>query len=329
MKLLTFRRRGEGISRIGALTLQGEVVDLSSAHTSYLHEKEEASSKHLAITSLPSDMAEFIRGGQASLKAAEMALTYVQEKKDQKMTLGPNVEKWVMSQEEVEFLPPILHPGKMISAGMNYQEHLADSGSDAPEMPVAFSKFYSSLVGHHGKIYYTDQTTTLDYEIELAFVIGKKGKYIKRDEAMDYVYGYTIFNDVSERTLQFREMKQGLLLGGKNMDTFGPLGPWIVTKDEIEDPHNLRMILKVNGEIRQDSNTKYMMFHICDQIAYWSSLMSLHPGDLFATGTPSGVALGRKPHPELYYLKPGDRIEASIEGLGILMNQVVREPKDK
>jgi len=165
------------------------------------------------------------------------------------------------------------------------------------------------------------------HEIELAFVIGKKGKYIKRDEAVEYIYGYTIYNDISERDLQTSEMKHGLLLGGKNMDTFAPIGPWIVTRDEIEDPHNLTMILRVNGEIRQNSNTKHMIHGIFDQIAYWSSLMTLYPGDIFGTGTPSGVAIGRKPSPEPYYLKPGDIVEAEIEGLGVLVNRVVRETK--
>ena len=123
-------------------------------------------------------------------------------------------------------------------------------------------------------------------------------------------------------------MKHGLLLGGKNMDTFSPMGPWIVTKDEIQDPHNLSLILRINGEVRQRSNTKNMIYNIVDQISYWSNFMTLYPGDLFGTGTPSGVALGRKPDPDPYYLKPGDTMEAEIEGVGVLMNRVIQEPRE-
>jgi len=300
-------------------------VDLNATYASYLYEKGEPNPIQFAHAYIPMDMIEFINGDQTSLKAAETAIAYVEGKKDKGTLWGLNSEKLLMSQKEIEFLPPILRPSKMISAGMNYREHLADSGRTAPEMPVAFLQSPFAFVGHLSDILSTKKTPTLDYEIELAFIIGKKGKYIERDEATKYIYGYTIYNDISERGLQSYEMKHGLLLGGKNMDTFSPIGPWIVTKDEIKNPHNLTMILKVNGEIRQHSNTKHMIFNIFDQVAYWSSLMTLYPGDIFGTGTPSGVAMGRKPSPESYYLKPGDTVEAEIEGLGVLMNRVVKE----
>ncbi|MFH1007918.1 MAG: fumarylacetoacetate hydrolase family protein, partial [Candidatus Latescibacterota bacterium] len=216
-------------------------------------------------------------------------------------------------------------PSKMISAGMNYGEHLVEIGKTPPERPIAFSQLPSTFLGHRGEILWTKNTPELDYEIELAFIIGKKGKYIERDKAIEYVYGYTIHNDVSERRLLRDDIKNGMVLGGKNMDTFAPLGPWIVTKDEIKDPHNLKLTLRVNGEIRQNSNTKHMLFNIFDQIAYWSRFLTLYPGDIFATGTPSGVASRRKPSPEPFYLKPGNIVEAEIEGLGVLMNKVVKE----
>jgi 2-keto-4-pentenoate hydratase/2-oxohepta-3-ene-1,7-dioic acid hydratase in catechol pathway len=274
-------------------------------------------------------MIGFIHGGEISLKAAGTALAHAEAKKQKGNPLGLDSENLLVSEEEIEYMPPILHPSKMLSAGMNYREHLAESDKDAPEMPVAFFQSPSAFVGHGGEIVWTRKTTALDYEIELAFVIGKKGRYIKRDEAVEYIYGYTIYNDISERDLQLSEMKHGLLLGGKNMDTFAPIGPWIVTQDEIGDPHNLTMTLRVNGEIRQDSNTKHMIYGIFDLIAYWSSLMTLYPGDIFGTGTPSGVAIGRKPSPEPYYLKPGDIVEAEIEGLGVLVNRVAREANVK
>ncbi len=326
MKLLTFRGPLERAGKIGALDAQGEVVDLNSAYAAYLREQGGPAAARSADACLPAEMIAFIEGGRASLDAAEAALAYIREKKERGEHPGIRDENLVMDQDEIEFLPPILHPGKMISAGMNYAEHLADSGRSAPELPVAFSKLASSLVGHRGNILYTDQTPTLDYEVELAVIIGKKGKRIKRDEAAEYIYGYTIFNDISERKLQLGEMKHGLLLGGKNGDGFGPMGPWITTKEELADPHNLRLMLRVNGESRQDSNTRHMIYDIFDQIVYWSSLMTLYPGDIFATGTPSGVAFGRRPDPEPYYLKPGDTIEAEIEGLGVLRNKVIEEP---
>jgi 2-keto-4-pentenoate hydratase/2-oxohepta-3-ene-1,7-dioic acid hydratase in catechol pathway len=324
MKLLTFRRRGELAARVGAMSGRGEVIDLTSAYAAYLHEKGESDPTGSAQASIPMDMVEFIRMGQASLKSAATAIAYVEERGAKGTPLGRNAEHLLMARDQIEFLPPVPRPSKMISAGMNYREHLADSGKPGPEKPVAFLQVPSAFVGHQGDIVWTERTPTLDYEIELAFIIGKRGKYIGRDKAIDYVYGYTIYNDISERTLQLDEMKHGLLLGGKNMDTFAPMGPWIVTKDEIKDPHNLTLILKVNGEVRQHSNTRNMTFNIFDQITYWSSLMTLYQGDIFGTGTPAGVALGRRPNPEPYYLKPGDTVEAEIEGLGALINRVVK-----
>ena len=169
-------------------------------------------------------------------------------------------------------------------------------------------------------------TPELDYEIEFSFVIGKKGKHITRDEAIDYVFGYTIINDVSERYLQLKyEQYVGTILRLQKHGYFWTSGPWLVTKDEIKDPQNLNMILRVNGEVRQNVNTKHMLVDMLDQIVYWSRLMTIYPGDIFTTGTPAGCALGFKPDPKPYYLKPGDIVEAEIEGLGTLINKVVEE----
>ena len=329
MKLLTFRRRGALAARVGALSDRGEVIDLAAAYASYLHGKGEPNPIGLTQALIPADMAEFIGGGQASLKFASDAIAYVEKRRAEQTPTGLHAEPLLMSQDQIEFLPPVPRPSKMISAGMNYREHLADSGRPGPERPVAFFQISSAFVGHLGNIAWTPKTPTLDYEIELAFVIGKKGKYIDRREAMEYVYGYTVYNDISERDLQLYEMGHGLLLGGKNGDTFAPMGPWIVTKDEVKDPQNLTLTLKVNGEVRQHSNTKHMTFNILDQITYWSSIMTLYPGDIFGTGTPSGVALGRKPDPKPFYLKPGDLVEAEIEGVGLLINRVIEEIEGK
>lgn len=329
MRLLTFRKRGALMAKVGAMSIRGEVIDLTAAYASYLHEKGESNPMGLAQTLIPTDMVEFIGGGQASLESASAAITHVEEKRGKGTPVGLHAEPLLMPQDQIEFLPPVLRPSKMISAGMNYREHLADSGRPGPEIPVAFLQSPSAFVGHLGNIVWTERTPTLDYEIELAIIIGKKGKYIDRSEVMEYVYGYTVYNDISERNLQLYEMGHGLLLGGKNRDTYAPMGPWIVTKDEVRDPHNLTLSLRVNGEVRQHSNTKNMTFNILDQITYWSSLMTLYPGDIFGTGTPSGVALGRKPDPKPYYLKPGDLVEAEIEGVGLLINRVVEESEGK
>jgi acylpyruvate hydrolase len=329
MKLLTFRKRGALMARVGALNVRGEVVDLTAAYASYLHEKGASNPVGLAQTLIPADMVEFIGGGQASLESASAAIAHVEERRGNGTPAGLHAEPLLMSQDQIEFLPPVLRPSKMISAGMNYREHLADSGKPGPEIPVAFLQSPSAFVGHLGNIVWTERTPALDYEVELAVIIGKKGKYIDRSEAMEFVYGYTVYNDISERNLQLYEMGHGLLLGGKNRDTFAPIGPWIATKDEVRDPHNLSLSLRVNGEARQHSNTKNMTFNILDQITYWSGLMTLYPGDIFGTGTPSGVALGRKPDPKPYYLKPGDLVEAEIEGVGLLINRVAEESERK
>lgn len=324
MKLLTFKRRGERRARVGGVTASGGVVDLNSAYASYLFEKGKPHPDSFARALVPEEMIEFIEGGQTSIEAAETAMAYVDGKSD---ALGLDSERLFVSQDEIEFLPPVVRPGKMICAGMNYKEHLMEMGDPIPDMPVGFVKVSSTLVGHRNAIVWTPKTHALDYEIELAFVIGRKAKYVERDKALDYVYGYTIFNDVSERVLNLAEMKKGQLLGGKNMDTFGPTGPWIMTKDEIKDPANLNLTLQVNGEIRQSSNTKNMIYDIPALVAYWSNVMTLYPGDVFSTGTPSGVAISRKPSPDPFYLKPGDVVEAEIEGIGVLINRVVREER--
>ena len=174
------------------------------------------------------------------------------------------------------------------------------------------------LIGHRAPIVYPKQTKLLDYEIELGFIIGRTCKNVARDAYADAIYGYTIFNDVTMRDIQFAEMPRGLLLLGKNADTSGPMGPWLVTRDEIPDPQALRLALTVNGQTRQDDSTAKMIFSVAQIVEYWSQI-TLEPGDAFSTGTPAGVALMN----EQLALKPGDRIAATIEGLGTLENAVV------
>jgi len=229
--------------------------------------------------------------------------------------------------DAVRYLPPVPRPGKVISVGANYAAHVAEITSagvmQRPAHPVAFAKFPSVLVGHDEPILYSRHTTQLDYEIELCLVIGKRCKDVPVERYRDVVAGYAVFNDVSMRDIQFREMKGGLLTMGKNLDTAGPMGPYLVTADEVPDPQDLKLSLRVNGELRQSENTRNMVFSCAEIVAYWSRL-TLEPGDVITTGSPAGVAIFRE-NPEPYLLKPGDIVEAEIERLGVLRNTVLSE----
>jgi 2-keto-4-pentenoate hydratase/2-oxohepta-3-ene-1,7-dioic acid hydratase in catechol pathway len=218
-------------------------------------------------------------------------------------------------------LPPIPDPSKVICLGLNYRDHAAESGAPIPKEPVVFSKFATTLVGQGQPIVLPRVTQEVDYEAELVIVVGRAGKNIPRDQAPGYVAGYTVGHDVSARDWQLKkDGKQWLL--GKSFDTFAPTGPHLVTADEIPDPHNLAIKLRLNGQTMQDSNTREMIFSVAATLAYLSQVFTLEPGDLIFTGTPSGVGFARKPP---VFLKPGDVAEVEIERLGVLRNPVVAE----
>jgi len=219
-------------------------------------------------------------------------------------------------------LPPIAHPTKIICMGGNFSDHLAEGSSSLPPFPISFLKAPTSLVGHRAPVIYPRKVKLLDYEVELATVIGKECKDVPRKDALDYVAGFSVFNDISARDIQFAEMKRGFCNLGKNFDTFGPMGPCLVTPDQAGNPDNLGLELRVNGQTRQLSSTKKMVFKVRELVEFFSS-MTLEPGDIITSGTPSGVAIYRKPDKEPYLLRPGDGIEAKIENLGRLQNTVV------
>ena len=206
---------------------------------------------------------------------------------------------------------PIKRPSKIICVGLNYSLHAKESGMPVPEVPILFMKATSSLCGPFDPILIPKNSVKTDWEVELAVVIGKKATYVSKEDAMDYVAGYVLHNDVSERDFQLHH--GGQWVKGKSADHFAPLGPFIATKDEIPDPHNLRLWLKVNGVMMQDSNTSDLVFDIPTLVSYISQYMTLLPGDVISTGTPSGVGLGLKPP---RYLNPGDVVELGIDGLG-------------
>ncbi|CAK6474524.1 MULTISPECIES: fumarylacetoacetate hydrolase family protein [Bacillaceae] len=223
----------------------------------------------------------------------------------------------IFKLSEVNILPPIAKPDKIICVGLNYFDHCKESGMEPPESPVIFSKYANAIAGHNDAIEIPINSTEVDFEAELAFVIGREAKRVSEEEADDYVFGYTIMNDISARDLQFQD---GQWSRGKTADTFAPFGPVIVTKDEVGDPHNLAISLELNGEIMQDSNTSNLIFTVPKIISFLSQSMTLMPGDLIATGTPPGVGMGRNPK---IWLKNGDRMNVSIEKIGTLSNHVI------
>ena len=263
---------------------------------------------------LPSTMLELI----------DMGFELVEELNDMIAETEPAYfEEIGYEMSEVTFLAPIPKPRKnIIGIGLNYTEHVAESArtldttGKLPQKPIIFSKPPTTVTATNTDIIKnTKLTEQLDWEVELAVVIGKKGKYVSKADAMDYVFGYTIINDISARDCR----REGQWIVSKGQDTFAPMGPILVTKDEIPNPHNINLSLKVNGVEKQNSNTKFLLFNINDLIEDLSIVFTLEPGDIIATGTPSGVGAGRSPQEWLY---DGDVIEAIIEGIGTIVNTV-------
>ncbi len=207
--------------------------------------------------------------------------------------------------------PCVAGTGKFICIGLNYADHAAESGMAVPPEPVIFMKATSAIVGPNDDVLIPRGSKKTDWEVELGIVIGKTAKYVSEDDALDYVAGYCTLHDVSERAFQIE--RSGQWTKGKSCDTFGPTGPWLVTKDEVADPQNLKMWLTLNGETMQDGSTKTMVYGVRYLVSYLSQFMSLQPGDIISTGTPPGVGMGMKPP---RYLKAGDVVELGIEGLG-------------
>jgi len=207
--------------------------------------------------------------------------------------------------------PCVGNVGKFVCIGLNYADHAAESGMALPEEPVIFFKATSAIMGPNDDVEIPRHSVKTDWEVELGVVIGKAAKYIPESEALDHVAGYCVINDLSERDFQLH--RSGQWVKGKSADTFGPIGPWMVTRDEVPDPQNLAMYLEVNGHRYQDGSTKTMHFDVATIVSHLSQFMSLQPGDVISTGTPPGVGMGQKPET---YLKPGDVIELEIEGLG-------------
>lgn len=258
------------------------------------------------------------------LELIDMGFELVEEINDMIAETDPTFfDEIAYEMDEVTFLAPIPKPRKnIIGIGLNYTEHVAESarGLDTsgklPQKPIIFSKPPTTVTATNTEIIKnTKLTSQLDWEVELAVVIGKKGKYVAKEDAMDYVFGYTVINDVSARDCR----REGQWIVSKGQDTFAPMGPILVTKDEIENPHNLNLSLKVNGIEKQHANSKFMLFNINELIEDLSIVFTIEPGDIIATGTPAGVGAGRNPQE---WLHDGDVVEATVEGIGTIINTV-------
>jgi 2-keto-4-pentenoate hydratase/2-oxohepta-3-ene-1,7-dioic acid hydratase in catechol pathway len=286
LRLATFTQGGS--TRIGVVVGE-EIVDLSAA-----------------ASGLPTEMKALLAAGEPALATARSAA---------------ESGKARIPLTEVTLEAPVLAPPKFIGIGLNYRDHAAESGMDIPEHPMMFNKQSTCVVGPDAPVHLPRASKVLDYEGELGVVIGRRCRHVPKDRAHEVIAGYTIVNDVSVRDWQMRVRTMTI---GKSFDTHGPMGPWIVTADEIGDPHALRLQTWINGEKRQDSNTKELIFNAFDLVEHLSTAFTLEPGDVIATGTPAGVGIAFKP-PKL--LKAGDVVRIEIDGIGVLQNEIIDEPE--
>lgn len=319
VRYMTFFR--EGRRRLGVAPGDGRfVVDVRAAYEFSRSEQRLVPAPRLAEALFPDDVAAFLANGPDSAGALQRALEAVEpllSSNDGRSERQPAAAV-VYDLDDVEMGPPVVRPGKVIAVGLNYRAHAEEKGSPVPKQPMFFNKFATSLIGSGQPIVHPGEAVTsqVDFEGELAVIIGRPGRFIPREEAMDYVFGYTVANDVSARDLQFLD---GQFVRGKALDTFGPVGPWIVPKEHVPDPHGLRLRTYVNGELMQDGHTGDMIFPVDELVATLSELMVLEPGDVIMTGTPAGVGVARTP-PK--FLQVGDEVRIVIEGIGTLTNRV-------
>ncbi|MGB6877690.1 MAG: fumarylacetoacetate hydrolase family protein [Candidatus Acidiferrales bacterium] len=323
MRLVTFETRVRQ-QRIGAVTSDHRIVDLNLAYARYLRDTDhEPAAYRIADARVPSDMRALFEGGDSGLDAAKKAMSHVQKLGNE--AKGPSGEPIMFSADSVKLHAPI-QPKKFFHTAGNFREHHEEAqkaGFSHPVMPwIVFFQNVDAIIGTDEPVVYPEHLTEeLDYELELAVVLKKAGRHFAPSEAVDYIGGYVIFNDITARDIQRREMKSGVFSFCKGIDSFCPLGPWIVTADEIPDAHNLAMELRVNGESRQRSHSGKMSVRIPEIIAHYSA-MGYSAGDVLSTGTVSGVA-AFSGDPKKWYLKPGDIMECEIERIGILRNPVI------
>lgn len=303
MKLVNYQLKGNEQQRIGFI-IDDYVYDVQKSYQLY--------SQHQGTIGqaeeIPSDPAFFFSLGNRVIQQVEAAYRYFREQ--------PTPD-WAFQRSKVRLGAPNPSPEKIICVGLNYSDHADEMNSDVSPYPVIFAKFPNALIGPEDMIQKSPLTNKLDYEVELVVMIGKEASMVKQQDAYDYIAGFTIGNDISARDLQKRTPQW---LQGKTLDNSTPIGPWIVTKEELANPDQLNVRSYVNGELRQQSNTKYFIFDIPYLIEFISHIMTLKPGDLIFTGTPAGVGMGMEPQ---QFLHDGDIVRLEIEGIGLLENKVV------
>ena len=311
MRLVTFIQHEK--SHVGAVLNDQYLINLNAGYTE-LFRSQEASQK--AEGFFVSSLKEFLEVGESALKTVQEIVT--RAKDELKKHSEEHLPNCLVPWDDIHITAPIPNPQKVVAIGQNYRDHCLEQNAPIPERPIIFAKFPTAVIGQ-GEVIRWDPALTqqVDYEAELGVVIGKRARGVSQDEAFDYVAGYVNANDVSARDLQFGDKQW---VRGKSLDTFCPLGPYLVTKDEIEDPHNLAIRSILNGDVMQDSNTSNLIFNIPFLLEFITRAFTLLPGDIILTGTPPGVGVFRDPK---VLLKPGDRITIEVEQLGTLTNPVV------
>jgi len=312
LRLVSFEFRGE--QRLGALDDQW-IVDLDRAHKLFLSELEGIYRN--VPDRFPQGMIDFLEIGE-DLRDYTSGLIGHLHDLIRKGSRELQQQGILLKPTEVRILPPVPVPPKIVCLGLNYRDHAEEAHVPMPERPLLFSKPSTAIVGPEDFVVYPKISNQVDYEVELAVIIGKRGKNVAESDALNHIAGYTVFNDISARDIQFADKQW---FRGKSFDTFAPTGPCLVLREQVSDPHNLKMELRVNGEARQRSTTANMIFKIPQLVAFISKVMTLQLGDIIATGTPAGVGFYAKPEKRL--LKPGDQMEAEIEGIGVLRNRIV------
>lgn len=309
MKLLTYSENNHS-HRLGILVDENTIIDPQQAYIEQLTQQGQKRAREIASALLPSDPVEFIANGDVALQKAKEAVDFA---------LGHSEEtSAIYKRDSVKIGAPVLKPNKIICVGLNYKNHIIEMKRDFPAHPVIFAKFSTAIAGPNDSFpLHSDLTKKLDYEAELAFVIGKEGKNIKAEDALDYVYGYTVANDITARDMQKRTIQW---LQGKTLDKSLPLGPVLVTKDEISNPHALDISLTVNGEIRQKSNTEQLLFNVNHLVEFLSGICTLEPGDIVCTGTPGGVGEAQNK-----FLQDGDVVKVEISGIGAIETIIKEE----
>ena len=306
MKIVRFSQNGHS-PRLGCYMGQDRVVDLEASCADWLSAKGVVRSTAIAAALFPQSTRGFLEGGTATQEVLEAMVEATKAGKFQPVSHAANA---------VRLHAPINDPGKFICIGLNYKDHAAETGSAIPKEPPVFPKWNNAILDPGEPILRPRGEKTLDWEVELGVVIGKTARFVPKERALDYIYGYTIINDASARDFQFHTSQWG---PGKMGDTLAPVGPYIADRSEIPDPHVLSVKTWVNGTLMQDGNTKNFIFDLGYIIQYLTNIMTLSPGDLISTGTPAGVGFSRKPP---ITLQPGDVCKLEITGLGTLENPV-------